>query len=81
MTFWLHLSSACRPGRCNQTCKSPLTEPRAVFLVFVSVQHEAVARLLRLRMAAATLLLLDSAVQPSRWCPAFNATNGEQEDL
>lgn len=51
---------------------------RVVFLEYVSVQHEAVARLLRLRVAAATLLLLYSAVQPNRWCPVFNATNGEQ---
>lgn len=39
------------------------------------------ARLLLLRAADATPLLLYSAVQPNRWCPVFNATNGEQADL
>lgn len=45
------------------------------------MQREAAARLLLLRAAAATPLPLYSAVQPDRWRPVFNATNGEQEDL
>lgn len=35
------------------------------------MQHEAVARLLQLREAAAALLLLHSVVQPNRWYPVF----------
>lgn len=61
--------------------ESPLKKPSVVFLEHVCVDNGAAAGLLDLRAAAAALLLLYSAVQPNRWCPMFNATNGEHEDL